>query len=50
MFAVITSSFLTLIVLEMQAIEGWWAYLGLASGPVGVDYDMDEQDARGCLA
>ena len=49
MFAVLTSSFLTLIFPEMQAIEGGWAYSGLANGAAGVDYDMDEHGARGCL-
>ena len=49
MFTILRSSFLTSILLEMQAIEGGWAYKGLAPSPAGVDYDMDEGGAHGCL-
>ena len=49
MFTVLTFSFLTSILLEMQAIEGGWAYKGMASGPAGVDYGMDGGGAHGCL-
>ena len=40
-FAVLTSSFVTLIFPKMQAIEVGWAYFGLANAPAPVDCDMD---------
>ena len=49
MFTVLTSSFLTSILSEMQAIEGGLAYSGLAPGPAGVDYGMNGQGAHRCL-
>ena len=49
MFTVLTSSFLTSTLLKMQAIEGGWAYLELATSPARVDYGMDGQGAHGCL-
>ena len=49
MFTVLTYSFLTPILPKIQAIEGGWAYKGLAPGPAGVDYSMDEGGTYGCL-